>query len=244
MIHGLMGYDRIGMGSQWGWDYFRGIVDALKTAGNRVLVPRLSPTAAIERRASELKRFLDQNASGEAFNIIAHSMGGLDARYLITHLGMSDRVQSLISIGTPHQGTAFADWGVRRFGAVVVPILNALGIPYGAFTDLTTAACRTFNERTPDMPNVRYFSVAGQCERDWLTLPWRLPHSIVLRAEGANDGIVSLTSARHGEWTEVWEGDHLNLINVPNLAALRRGTWTDRTGRYAELIGRLADLHF
>jgi triacylglycerol lipase len=244
LIHGLMGYDHIQIAPAWRWDYFRGIVHALTQAGNRVLVPRLSRTSGIERRARQLKEFLDQHAPGDAVHAIAHSMGGLDARYLITHLGMAHRVLSLTTIGTPHRGTPFADWGIKRFGPLVAPILNALRIPHDAFRDLTTSACRAFNERTPDMPNVRYFSVAGRCEKSWLTLPWLLPYSMVQRAEGANDGVVSVSSASHGEWTEMWRGDHLNLINVPNHRARHRGEWTDRTAHYANLVGRLTDYGF
>lgn len=43
------------------------------------------------------------------FHIIAHSMGGLDSRYLITHLGGSHRIASLTTIATPHFGSPIAD---------------------------------------------------------------------------------------------------------------------------------------
>ena len=42
--------------------------------------------------------------------IIAHSMGGLDARYMISRLGMDDRVTALVTITTPHRGSPYADW--------------------------------------------------------------------------------------------------------------------------------------
>lgn len=43
-------------------------------------------------------------------NIIAHSMGGLDARYYaISWLGLAERVASLTTIGIPHLGTPLAD---------------------------------------------------------------------------------------------------------------------------------------
>ena len=35
-------------------------------------------------------------------NIIAHSMGGLDARYMVSRLGMDDRVEALIAIAHPN----------------------------------------------------------------------------------------------------------------------------------------------
>jgi triacylglycerol lipase len=60
--------------------------------------------------------------------------------------------------------------------------------------------------------------------------------------EGPNDGIVSVASARWGERTDLWEGDHLNLINCRNPSAERLGLWTDRRFLYGGLVRRLADL--
>ena len=37
----------------------------------------------------------------EKVNIIAHSKGGLDSRYMITHLGLADKVASLTTVATP-----------------------------------------------------------------------------------------------------------------------------------------------
>src|SRR5207249_8887306 len=51
-------------------------------------------------------------------NIVAHSMGGLDARYAISQLGLGGRVASLITIGTPHLGTPLADAGHALFGRI------------------------------------------------------------------------------------------------------------------------------
>ena len=51
-------------------------------------------------------------------------MGGLDARYLISRLGMADRVLSLTTLGTPHRGTSFADWGVSRLQRYLRPLLE------------------------------------------------------------------------------------------------------------------------
>ena len=244
LVHGLMGYDRIRLGRWTVSEYFRGIGDALEAAGNRVLVPRMSRTAGVAQRAAQLKRFIDANAPGDAVHILAHSMGGLDSRYMVSHLGMASRVLSLTTIGTPHQGTTYADWMLRRFEAVTKPLFQVLNIPYQAFLDLSSSACREFNERTPNMPGVRCFGVAGRCDRALVAIPWLISHGIVSRAEGPNDGVVSVQSARFGEQTDVWEGDHLNLINVPNLRARLRGRWTDRRLLYGGLVRRLADCGF
>jgi triacylglycerol lipase len=240
LVHGLLGFDRMQIGTWVLTDYFNGIPDALRAAGNRVLLARLSPTGGIAERAAQLKEQIDNEYPDEPVHLISHSMGGLDSRYMITHLGMGDRVLTLTTLGTPHRGTAFADWGVRRFAPLVQPLVEYFGLPFQAFHDLTIERCKEFNERTPDAPNVRYFSVGGKIPHDWLHAHWGIPSAILDKLEGANDGIVSLASARHGESFEVWDGDHLSLINWPHVVTAMNGTSPDRIPNYASLVGRLA----
>lgn len=244
LVHGLLGFDRLKLAGLTLAHYFAGIPELLRTAGNRVLVPGLTPTAGVAVRAQELKDFLERESPGEPAHLIAHSMGGLDSRYLISCLGGEDRVLSLTTLGTPHRGTAFADWGIRRLERLLKPIFRFFGIPGQAFYDLTTSACRSFNERAPDSPRVRYFSVAGQHDGHFLCPEWLLPYGIVHKAEGPNDGLVSTVSATYGESVEVWEGDHLSLVNWLHPFARNRGFWRDPAARYAPLIRRLADEGF
>jgi triacylglycerol lipase len=103
--------------------------------------------------------------------------------------------------------------------------------------------CRQFNAEVPDAPTVRYFSVAAEHDGRWVSPEWQLPYRIVRHLEGPNDGVVSLASARYGESFEVWEGDHLSLINQLTPAAQLR-PWTERTGHYGRIVRRLADEGF
>lgn len=241
LVHGLLGFDRLRMG---GWvlaDYFPGIPEALRQAGNRVLVASLSPMAGVADRARQLKDVLDRAFPGEPVHLFGHSMGGLDSRYMISRLGMARRVLSLTTIGTPHRGSSFADWGIHRFASLVRPILSFLRLPYQAFYDLTTANCRKFNAEVPDAAGVRYFSVAGKFACGWASPEWQLPAGVISRAEGPNDGVVSVHSATYGESCEVWDADHLNLVNWHHPLAPEKH---DRVPDYARLVGRLADEGF
>ena len=58
-------------------------------------------------------------------NIIAHSLGGLDARQMLTHLGMGSRVASLTTVGTPHRGT-WCIWSVLGVAAFVAERIGCL----------------------------------------------------------------------------------------------------------------------
>jgi triacylglycerol lipase len=244
LVHGLLGYDRIKIA---GWtlkSYFPGIPELLTAAGNRVLIPALHPTCGVADRATQLKEFLDREVPAEPVHLIGHSMGGLDCRYLISKLGMAERVLTLTTIATPHHGSPFADWGIKHLERVVRPVLDLFAIPHQAFYDLTTDNCRQFNEEVVNAPGVRYFSVAGQYDGVWIDPTWQLSHRIILDAEGPNDGLVSLVSAKHGESFEVWEGDHLALVNWPNLIQQARGVWRDRSPEYGKLIARLKEEGF
>lgn len=239
LVHGVSGFARLFFDRTPVPESFPGIRAYLEAGGNRVLTPRVSATAGIATRAAELRAFVRRELGGQPFHLIGHSMGGLDSRFLISRLGLHAQVRSLTTIGTPHRGTAFADWGIRRLSRVVAPLFRARGMSDDCFFDLTTDACRRFNEDTPDAPGVRYFSVAGQCEKPYLNLGWRMTAGVVRRLEGANDGIVSVTSATWGERTEVWAGDHLNLVNYPNRRMRQAGEWTDRRERYGALLAQL-----
>jgi triacylglycerol lipase len=240
LTHGLLGFDELRVCGRTLAHYFPRIPEMLTAAGNRVLVARVCPTGGVAERSRQLQRFLDQHLPGEAVHLIGHSMGGLDCRYLITRLGMADRVRTLTTVGTPHRGSTFADWGVRRLQRLVGPLLGLLHVPRQAFYDLTTEQCRRFNEDVPDVPRVRYFSIAGHYEGGWRAPQWGLPHRIVARAEGPNDGIVSVASATWGERVEVWDCDHFGLVNWRSSVFDGRGLWKDRSPGYAALTRLLA----
>jgi triacylglycerol lipase len=229
-----------------GWvvaDYFPGIPKLLRDAGNRVMVARLGMTAGIADRAAQLKELVDRESPNEPVHLIAHSMGGLDSRYMISRLGMAGRVLSLTTLGTPHRGSSFADWGVKRFRSLACPLFEYFGQSYQAFLDLTVASCRRFNAEVPDAPEVRYFSVAGRLRPGCLSWPWYLPSRLLERLEGENDGVVSTSSAHWGEACEVWDGDHMGLVNWPQSASPGE-TAGDSLDRHASLVRRLVDCGF
>ncbi len=114
LAHGFAGFDVVEI-SGLRFAYFRGIEDRLRAAGVEVHVLRVSPIASIAQRARQLAEQVRQLPGGR-FNIVAHSMGGLDARYALTTLGLGDRVASLTTIGTPHRGTPLADLGISLLG--------------------------------------------------------------------------------------------------------------------------------
>jgi triacylglycerol lipase len=242
LAHGLLGFNEVKLCGYRLACYFPGIPELLTEAGNRAFVATVSPTKGIADRAAELKSFINENSPSEPVHLLAHSMGGLDARYMISRLGMADRVLSLTTLGTPHRGSSFADWAISRLERFVKPLLDMFNLPYQAFYDLTTEKCRQFNEDVPDAPNVRYFSVAGRHPNGGWKSRFHLLHEFVRQTEGPNDGIVSLTSAKYGESCNEWDGDHMSLVNWPDPTG--PAPPPDRGPDYGRLLARLADEGF
>src|SRR5262245_37077074 len=156
LVPGLLGFDRVTVGPYTVARYFPGIEEVLTEAGYRVATAKPSLTAGVAHRAAQLRDYIVTRFPAEPVHIVAHSIGGLDARYMLTCLGMQDRVRSLTTIGTPHRGSTFADWAIGRFSRLLKPILAYFRIRTDGFQDLTTERCARFNDLVPDVPGVSY----------------------------------------------------------------------------------------
>jgi len=94
-----------------------------------------------------------------------------------------------------------------------------------AYSNLTTHFTQdVFNPATPDVEGVKYFSVAGRISGVSILHPLWLPKVILdaacARAEGGNDGLVSVSSARWGEFLGVLEEcDHWDMRGARGLSA-------------------------
>jgi pimeloyl-ACP methyl ester carboxylesterase len=64
------------------------------------------PTAA-ERLAAAIEDACERTGSPQV-HVVAHSLGGLVARYHVQRLGGDERVHTLVTLGTPHNGTRLA----------------------------------------------------------------------------------------------------------------------------------------
>ncbi|KAL4878288.1 Alpha/Beta hydrolase protein [Aspergillus karnatakaensis] len=193
--------------------------------GVEVHTATVPPSASIEMRAKALAENIASTARGKEVNIIAHSMGGLDSRYMITHLKPKDfKVLSLTTIATPHRGSAVADYVLHQIGddrlAQLYYLLERISIESGAFSQLTREYMeKTFNPSTPDIHDVRYFSYGAVMEpRLWSV--FRLSHRLLQQMEGYNDGLVSVASSKwggdHGYKGTLMGVSHLDLINWSN----------------------------
>lgn len=196
-------------------NYWGRIPAELEANGAQIFYGEQQSAASIESSAKELAERIEtlvQKTGCEKVNIIAHSKGGLDARYAISKLGSDKYTASLTTINTPHHGCLFAEYLLNNapdnFVKTIENIYNSafrrLGDPepdfIAAVKDLTNSRCEQFNEEVPDIPGILYQSVGShaRCSKSG-RFPLNLSYPLVKKYDGDNDGLVALTSAPWGE---------------------------------------------
>jgi len=237
LVHGLFGFDRIGVpGARF--DYFRGIAKHLQSLGCEAHAVRLPASASVPERARELVAAIEA-LPHRRIDLIAHSLGGLDARYALTHLGLASRVRSLVTVGTPHRGTPLADLAMKGPLVWARRIVRAVGMPMEAIEWLGTEALAKFNAQVLDVPGVRYACVVGGMRSRDSAVPLALAaaHAYLRRVAGPNDGLVPISSQYWGETLAEIEADHFAQIGW---RVAVRNTF-DAAGLYAFVIARLGD---
>jgi triacylglycerol lipase len=208
--------------------YFRGLRTMLKANGFCVYHSNVGWAAGLKTRAQDLKKNINAvliKEKAEKVNIIAHSMGGLDSRHMMFNGRSSDRtherIASLTTISTPHDGSPFADWGTEHL-PLVIQTARDLGLDLKAFEDLRTDRCKSFNQ-SPEViafeeeveKKILFQSYAGKQDFWGILAALKLPFYIIEKSEGENDGLVSVRSAK---WRDryfkgvISETDHLNEL--------------------------------
>lgn len=119
LVHGLGMKDTFFMKS-WGK-----IDRLLRIQGYTVYKSRVDAYGSVETNALQLKEEVDKllaETGAEKVNLIAHSKGGLDAKYMIRELGMAEKTASLTTLCTPHRGSPVASF-VLKFPKFAVKCL-------------------------------------------------------------------------------------------------------------------------
>jgi triacylglycerol lipase len=242
LAHGLLGFSELRLAGRLlpPIHYWHGIKEALEAQGAQVYATAVPPSDTIAHRAEHLGQSIVKVAQGRPVNVIAHSMGGLDARQLISdatrpgsELGL--KIASLVTIATPHRGSSYADHVLGLLGDNLLPaVQKTTGLGTGAFEQLTTKyMAETFNPATPDSKGVRYFSYGAMFEgRPGLFSPFRTSWKVLMDKEGPNDGLVSVQSSRWGDYKgTILAASHLDLINWSNRLrfVVRRWMGEERT---------------
>lgn len=162
-----------------------------------------------EHLCARIERVLSDTGA-EKVNLIGHSKGGLECRMVASSLGYGAQIASITSIGTPHRGSRTMDRLLhapqRAFSLAAFAVNNwtrVLGDRDPDFAavcrEFASAHMERFNLDNPDHPAVYYQSYAGWMRRPLSDIHLALGNFIVGHIEGANDGMVTVESARWGE---------------------------------------------
>lgn len=235
------------------FNYWEGVMPVLDALGVRYFQSSQPAFGLIEENAEILKRdilaFLAANPGVGKVNIIAHSRGGLECRWMISHLGMAERVASLSMLSTPHRGSPIANLIFERIESPDHLVVKSMGAyltikgeeetdAYASGLQLTTGNMAAFNTAVPDMPGVYYQSWAGVVDTHYLNPMWTGIARVVGEKEGPNDGMVSVESARWGVFRGAIQGtSHAGIINLYRFDGEHR---LDTAAFYRDLLGDLA----
>jgi triacylglycerol lipase len=204
-VHGFAGFGELRLGPARA-SYFRGVGDHLARRGFRCVFASLPPVASSRARGTELARLVAELGDVDV-HLVAHSMGGLDARWMLTNV--QTNVRSLVTIATPHRGTPLADLGSVVLGR---PRHDAqLGL-IGAVADLTRGSLAPNADAL--VPGVACASVivdpsAGARGVRPLLRP---THRLIEALHGANDGVVPRASQAWGTVLGTVDGDHCAVL--------------------------------
>ena len=221
LLHGLNGRDRV-PGRYWGR-----IPSVLRAHGAAVYLGGQDACASIEANALQLRaRILAvlRREQCEKVNLIAHSKGGLEARYLISTLKMAASVASLTTISTPHAGLKSIDGWYRKraLRSLVSSAENAFWRLFGdrepdfaaAAYELSAGAMAGFNAANPDHPEVFYQSWGASLNHARGDRLMRITGMLLRPADGESDGLVPAASAHWGHYRGTVSGvSHRDLAN-------------------------------
>ena len=208
LVHGVFFRD-----SQY-FSYWGRIPGALIRNGATIYYGRQQSAASVADSGRELKARIGQivreTGCGKV-NVIAHSKGGLDARYAISCLGAAPMVASLTTVNTPHRGCMFAERLLEltpetfqdKLAKLYNGTLRRLGDPspdfLAAVRDLTASACRRLNGQAEDQPGVLYESVGSFVRRArGGRFPLNVSYRLARHYDGENDGLVAVESCKWG----------------------------------------------
>jgi len=242
------------------FNYWGRIPRELVKNGAKVYYGHQEAWGTVEDNAQILKERIENillETGCEKVNIIAHSKGGLDARYLISCLHMAPFVASLTTINTPHRGSMLVDFfkclpdGIYRTVCRLIDrYFSALGDKnpnaYEASRQLSCAYAKQFNESCKDAPQVYYQSYASLMRCGFSSKLLCVPYWILKWLDGSNDGLVTVESAVWGEFRGVIENGRLRGISHGDVIYLTREDYRDFkvVEFYIRLVQELAMKNF
>jgi triacylglycerol lipase len=154
-------------------DYFKPIANLLKQNGHDAWVSSVDPYNDSYVRGAQLQAFVEvvlAQTGAERVNLICHSQGGLDGRYVASKL--PGKVAAIVTISSPHRGVPVADVATGAVPGALTDAVAALMNLFGAgdynsnakagIVQLSSAGAAAFTAKVADDPTTHYYSLAGR----------------------------------------------------------------------------------
>lgn len=234
LVHGMGYRDRKYL------NYWGRIPKRLEQNGAEIFYGNQDANATIEENARQLEKRLDEIleiTGAEKVNIIAHSKGGLEARYLISTLKRNEQIASLSTISTPHNGSVtvkklleFPEIIIKTTGKTVDFFMKICGDKNPdtckVFYQLSSDFAEKFNACNPDSENIYYQSFGFAMKNSFSDIFMIIPHFVVSRIEGENDGLLSENAVKWTNYQGTYKSVSLRGISHCDEVDMRRLKFT------------------
>jgi hypothetical protein len=229
--HGFSGFNSLGP-----LEYFYKVSDTFRAEGYDIYVSVVDPFNDSYKRGAQLAANVDkilEQTYAYKVNIIGHSQGGLDSRFMISPqgLGYGEKVGVLNTLATPHWGTGIADLALKSpalktafkvmFAAVGI-VIEGPDMEHKLDESLNFISMENmvkFNAKYLDDPRVKYRSWTGKscklldsgCPNaiDFFLIP---VYNAIYDCCGPNDGMVQTSSAQWGDFLGYLNADHFQEV--------------------------------
>lgn len=246
--------------------YWGRIPKILEQKGCKVFFGNQDANGSIENNALQIMHSLENalKQSGESkVNIIAHSKGGLEARYLASHMGYAGKVASITTLSTPHHGSVTVDKLLRYLRPVIWLGCKVTDLwfkicgdkkpdTYKAVCCFKTKKALEFNTAMPDSSDIYYQSYAFVMKHFHSDIFMFFSNLVVKLFEGQNDGFLTPDSVKWGEFRGVYSGagnrgiSHLDEVDFRRRKLTKKigNGVSDITNLYIEIVENLSQRGF
>lgn len=253
LVHGL-GFRDLKYFNYWGR-----IPKELKKRGAEVHYGKQQAFATVRVNSKEIQervlKITEETGCGKV-NIIAHSKGGLDARYAISRRGIEDKVATLTTVNTPHRGSQVSDLANKLPDRFYRRVANFMDKRFKSFGDvnpdfykachqLSSMYAEKFNKKVPDSDKVYYQSYASVMKNAFSSVLLSFTY-LLLKKFGKNDGLVTVESAKWGTFKHVYKSKGIRGISHADIVDSTRRDFKGFNPReeYIKIVAELKDMGY
>ena len=175
-----------------------------------VYTAKIDGIGTSQTNALELKEYINKiiaETKCKKVNLISHSKGGLDSKYMIESLDMEDKVASLITLSTPYKGSPIATTILKLPRPIIWCVKTWFNVAYKIFGDRypnSLEVCKelslvdSINTECLRLKNVYVESYSTTLTKSRDDFIMGIPHAFCryFYKEKETDGLVSKESAK------------------------------------------------